>query len=250
MQPAHVAEKGHVQAEAGMDINTPTGSIVDVVDAASNLTNAARNRALTADEQRKVFDAGVNVAVNPPAIVPHAGIAYVPVDRLEVGLRYVAGGWRLGARYQVLKRDQNGVDLSLGFGVTRFTYEFPVSDQIPFLELEDFSRWQFDIPLLIGKAGSWYRWWAGPKLMFTTYKTSLNLKLPNNPIEVASFKGTSAYYGAQAGVAFGYKHVFVGLELTLAEMLGHADSTLLDASHRTNTNSFIVYPAIGLLAEF
>jgi len=40
---------------------------------------------------------------------------------------------------------------------------------------------------------------------------------------VASFKER-----VQASVAFGYKHVFVGIELTLAEMLGHADSTLLN----------------------
>jgi hypothetical protein len=249
-QPAHVAKKGHVQAGAGMDVNIPTGSIIQGIDAAKDLARAAENRALTDEEALKVFDAGVTMAVNPPAIVPHAGAAYVPWDRTEIGLRWVSGGFRLGARYQFLTKDITGIDLTLGFGVTRFTYEFPVSDQIPWVEVDDFSRWQFDFPLLLGTSGDWYRWWAGPKLMFSTFKTAMRIDAPKYQTEIANFKGTGGYFGAQGGIALGYKYLFVAFELTFAQMFGHADTTFLGASHRSEVDGFIVYPAFGLIGEF
>lgn len=249
-QPAHVAKKGHVQAGAGMDVNIATGSILKGIDAAKDLTRAAETRNLTRDESLRVFDAGVTVAVNPPTIVPHAGAAYVPWERTEIGLRWAAGGWRLGARYQLLTKENHGIDFTLGFGVTRFTYEFPVSDQIPYVKVDDFSRWTFDFPMLLGTSGSWYRWWAGPKLMFSTFKTAMNINAPFYKSEIANFKGTSGYFGAQAGLAVGYKYLFVAFELTFAQMFGHANTTFLGASHRTEVDGFIVYPAFGLIGEF
>lgn len=249
-QPAHVAKKGHVQAAAGLDIAIPTGTIASAVESVEPIARAAGNRALTADEQKQVFDAAVKVAANPPSFGPHAGVAYVPVERLEVGLRYVAGAFRLGSRYQILKREDHGIDLTVGAGISRLAYALPISDQIPFVEVEDFTRWQFDFPILFGKSGDWYRWWAGPKVMFSTFRTAMKIDAPKFVSEVASFQGTGGYYGAQAGAAFGYKKVFIGFELTMAQLFGHADTTLLGASRRTDVNSFIVYPSVGLMGEF
>jgi hypothetical protein len=57
--------------------------------------------------------------------------------------------------------------------------------------------------------------------------------------------------GGQAGVAFGYKHVFLGVELTLAEIFSSGE---LDAFGKralaVDLDSFIVYPTIGLMGEF
>jgi hypothetical protein len=249
-QPAHVAEKGHVQIGAGVDVSIPTGTIKKVIDVAEPIARQAASRALTADEQRQVFDAAVNVAANPPSFGPHVGVAYVPLERFEVGIRYVGGGWRLGARYQILKKDEHGIDLTLGAGASRFAYEFPLANKIPYVEVDDFTRYQFDFPLLFGKSGDWYRWWAGPKFMVSTFRTAMRIDAPRFQSEVASFKGTAGYYGGQAGVALGYKKVFFGFELTMAQLFGHADTTLLGAATRTDINSFIVYPSVGLLGEF
>ena len=249
-QPAHVADKGHAQVALGAEVSIPTATIDKVVNQAKPLTEAARTRDLTVEEQRKVFEAGINLAANPPSGGVLASGAYVPVRNLEVNLRYASSAWRLGARYQLLERARAGVDLTLGAGFSRYKYQFPVGDQIPFLRLEDFVRWQLDVPLQIGQAGSWYRWWAGPKAMFTSFETTLQIAAPFYKSEVASFRGTGGYYGGQAGIALGYKYAFLAFELTMAQLFGHADTTLLGSSVRTNVDSFVVFPTFGLLGEF
>lgn len=256
MQPAHVAPKGHVQAEIGTDFAVPTGTIVDTVDAAVTLIRAASNRELTENEQKRVFDAGVGLALNPPSPVQHIGVGVSVIDNLEVSLRYSVNALRLGTRYQFLTKAKHGVDLSVGAGVGYYVFSFPVGTILDIVELEDFSRWQFDFPILIGTHGKWYRVWGGPRLMFTTFSTSLTMNLPSSTgypgeIEIASFSGTGAYYGGQVGAAFGYKYVFLGIELTLAQLFSSGD---LDAfgkrSLSVDLDSFVIYPAIALMGEF
>lgn len=252
-QPAHVAKKGHVQVEAGLDVSVPTGTIKDVVDAAKTVARAARSRKLTDAEVNQVFDAGVNLAVNAPSVGPHVGLAYVPVERFEVGVRWASSAWRLGVRYQFLTRERNGIDLTLGLGAARYTIQFPINDEISVLKVDDFSRWQVDIPLLIGKSGNWYRWWAGPKVMLTTFKTEMRFEPPpefGNTMQLAKFTGTGGYYALQAGFALGYKKVFLGFELTVARLFGHAKTTILGVERTTPVDSFIIYPCLGLMGEF
>ncbi len=134
--------------------------------------------------------------------------------------------------------------------------EFPVGSVLGLVELEDFTRWQIDLPIQIGTAGTWYRVWGGPRLMFTTFDTALVLDLPAftgypGERELASFSGTGVYVGGQAGVALGYQHVFFGFELTMAEIFSSGELTVLgQRAVALDLDSFIVYPSVGLMAEF
>ncbi len=256
-QPAHVPDAGHVQAELGTDVSIPTGTIGDVVDAAIDLANAARGRELTNEEEVALFDAGASLGVHAPSPVPHIGIAFAPLDQFEVGLRYSGSAIRLGVRGQFLKEKEHGVDMSVGLGASYFSYSFPVGNVLYVLELEDFKRWQFDLPILFGKKRDWYRLWGGPKALFTTFGTSLVLSLPEVPgvrggkTELASFDGTGLYLGAQGGAAVGYKHVFFGFEMSMAYMAASWDMAVLDEPVRSKkVNSLIVAPGFALMAEF
>jgi len=250
MQPAHVAKEGHVQAEGGFDVSIPTGSIKRTIDAAKPLMAVARSRALTEGEQLEVFDASVNLAMNPPAPATHLGLAYGVVEDLEIGLRWASGAWRLGARYQLFHQDRSGLDLSVGLGVARMAYEFPVNDILGLVTIEDFVRYQFDLPLLLGISGDFYRLWGGPKLLITSFGTSIKLDIPAiKTTELAKFDGRATYVGGQIGAALGYKKVFVAFELTLAQLFGNATTTILDKEHKSTLGSFIVHPSFGLMIE-
>jgi hypothetical protein len=168
-----------------------------------------------------------------------------------VGLRYAGSAYRLGGRYQLLDHVTGPMDMTVGVGVSRFSYEFPLSDQIPVLKLEDFSRWQVDVPILVGTSRDYFRVWAGPKLLATTFETRLTLSLPNET-EVARFDGTAFFVGGQAGAALGYKRLFVAFELTLVQALGtaHLTATGLDPStHDSKLSSFTIFPSVGLMGE-
>jgi len=144
--PAHVAPKKHVQAEVGFDVSVPTGTITGVVDQGATLGNAARDRELTEDEQRRLFQAGAALGLNPPSLVSHVGVGYTLLDHFEVNGRLTSGAWRLGARYQLLQQALQQLDGTLSLGGGHYSYEFPLSDQIPFIKLEDFragrSTWR------------------------------------------------------------------------------------------------------------
>jgi hypothetical protein len=251
--PAHVPQKGSFHAEAGLDVSVPTGAISNTIDAAKEASSvASKTGQLSSDEKFKVFDAGVNLLLNPPAVLQHAGLAYSPLHRTEVSLRFVGAGWRLGGRYQLLEQGVNSSwDLSMGFGATRQTFSFPVDNVIDILKIDDFKRYTIDLPVAFGRRGSWYRIWGGPRLLFTTGHTQMTLTIPNsNEIEVATADSSGFFYGTQTGFALGYKNVFLGFELNLVKFKGTAELMAPGARRNVNLDTFVVYPGIALMGEF
>jgi hypothetical protein len=254
-QPAHVAEQGHLTAEVGWDVSAPTGTISRTFDAGKTLARAANSRSLNDSERRQVIEAGANLAIDPPAAVMHAGLAFVPIRGWELALRWSSGAWRAGVRHQFLYQDRHGVDLTMGLGVSRFSYEFPIHEVINIIRLDDFTRWSLDIPLLVGKHDSWYRLWGGPRLIFSRYDSAMTLNLPaagGSPAEVvaASVGGNATFVGGQGGFALGYRHVFLGLELTIVRLISHAHLELAGQRQDADLSGLIIYPGIALMGEF
>ena len=253
MQPAHVAPKGHYQATAAMEIGVPTGTISRTIDTGQALAEAAaRQMSLTPDEERRVFEAGVNFLAVPPAIGPQFALAYVPLDRFEVGIRNAGGGWRLGARYQLLNHEDGPFDLTVGIGVSRSTYKIPLASAIPVLDVDDFTRYTIDTPILVGTSRSWFRVWAGPRFLYSSFSTAMRLSIPGmTEVEQASFDGHTTYLGGQGGLALGYRHVFFAVELTLVQAFGRAGVTAATVAEvrPVDYSGFVVYPTFGIIGE-
>jgi hypothetical protein len=253
-QPAHVAPKGHFTAEVGVDGSLPTGTIPTLIDAAKGLVTTARERQLRPEERERLLATGVNLALDPPAAVTHAAVAYVPVSGWELALRYASGGWRLGARHQLLAQERHGLDLSAGVGLGRFSYSFPIGDLIGILELDDFVRWSVDLPVLLGKRGSFYRVWGGPRVLLARYSAALRLELPAvqgaaAETILASVEGDAGFYGLQGGVALGYRHVFLAVELTVVRLFSTAQLTTPAGRREVDLGGWILYPGVALLLE-
>ncbi len=254
--PAHVAPKGHVQAELGLDVSVPTGAMGHVVDAGEALSAAGDQRELTREEQEQLLRSGAALLLNPPSATPHFGIAYTAWERIELNGRLSAGAIRLGARYQLLQQAKSGVDVSVGLGGARYAEEFPIGNQLSLLKVEGFTRWQLDLPLLVGRHENWYRVWAGPRVLFGFYDTGFKLEQPalpgvtNERTVHASLDGVATYLGAQAGAAVGYKRVFLALELTVAKLWTSSDLVVDGTLHELELDGAVVYPGVGLLFEF
>jgi hypothetical protein len=253
LQPAHVAPKGHVQITAGMEIGIPTGTVVKTVDAGRTLARRAQSEQISDAQKWQLFDAGINLVASPPSVEQHFAIAYTFVDRAEANIRYAGGGWRLGGRYQTLRHEDGPFDMVVGLGVARATNPVPLGDVFPVLTVDDFTRWTLDLPVMIGTSREWFRVWAGPKLLYTRFDTTMRLDLVANEVQVATFEGHGWYFGGQAGVAVGYRKVFFGVELTLGELAGAATvhTPMLPVTVRsTNISGFVIYPSIALMGEF
>lgn len=253
VEPATVPPRGHWRVTTGMDVSIPPGTLDKAVESARTLADVAGERKLEPAEKRALFEGAGALVLNPPSLVPQLAAAYAPLDRFEVGLRYSGAAWRLGGRYQLLRQEGNGVALAAGVGVARFTFEFPVDKILGVVEVEKFSRWQIDLPLVIGRSGSWYRWWAGPRFLWSTYHTGLKLDLPPTIDDVvfASFDGTARYLGGQAGIAVGYRWAFIALELTVAHVAADATLTVvaLSASEYA-VRDVVFYPSVAIMTGF
>lgn len=237
----------------GLEAAISVGALSDVIDAGKTLANkAAAGQTLTDDEKWRLFDAGINLVLNAPSVGPHFGVAYTLLPRFELNLRYAGTALRFGGRYQLVSRATGGpFDVVLGVGASHYSFEFPIP-QIEIIKIEDFSRWQVDIPLLIGTSRDWFRVWGGPKLLLTWFDTRMALALPSER-PVAMLDGTAYYVGGQAGFAIGYRSLFLAFELTLASASGSANVTSIGLNPPTRTttlSTFLVYPSFGLMGEF
>jgi len=263
LQPAHVAPAGHVQVATGFEVGVPTGTVVSAVDAGRALSSralACRDQScqLTPEEKGKLYAAGVSLTASPLSYSQHLAVSYGFDGRVEAGLRWAAGNWRAQGRYQLARaqhaQGDGPFDATVGLGVSYSSTEIPMGDVLPVLKIDDFSRWTLDVPLTIGTSRSWFRVWTGLKVAYTRFETKMRLELPNEDVSVASFDGHGLYTLGQGGVAFGYRYVFLALELTLGELFGHADSTVTGSSavagaRSTDLTGFVLYPAIALIGE-
>jgi hypothetical protein len=258
MQPAHVAPKHHAQAEFGMDVSIPTGTILQAIDAVDTLVGGAyEQRDLTDGEVQQLYKAGAALVLNAPGPTTHVGVGFTVVDNVEVSLRYATSSLRLGGRYQFLNKAKHKVDATVGLGLGYYVLGFPLGDALKIIELKDFTRFQLDVPLVFGTHGNWYRVWAGPRFMYTRFGTELEVAIPSIPgvtsgrAELASFGGNAFYVGGQGGVAVGYKYVFLAFELTVVRLIMESDLVVLGKNVANfDLGSNIVYPAIGLMGEF
>ena len=185
----------------------------------------------------------------------HAGLTFVPISHLELGLRWAGGEWRAAARYQLLEQASHGVDLTVGLGLSRFAYEFPVGSLVDIIQLDDFTRYGLDVPLLVGTHASWYRLWGGPRLLFSHFDAAMRLNLPaaaGSPAEteLASVQGGAIFVGGQGGVALGYRNLFLGFELTIVRLVSSAHLQAAGKSEDVDLGGLIIYPGLALMGEF
>lgn len=252
--PAHVAPSGHVQAEVGSDVSYPSGTLSSLIDGADALGDAAERRELTQEEQQRLLRGATSIVLNPPSLNTHLGIGVGVYENIEVQGRLVSGGWRLGGRYQFLDQDSNSVDLSAGLGISRYTFSIGIPEIPDVLDVEDYHRWIVDIPVLVGKHGNWYRWWAGPKFLMGSFGASMTLSVPTEDTTYDfEMEGRSWYLGGQAGAALGYKYIFVGAELTVVHMSSSARFSADQAGlepYEPELSGTIWYPGLGLMGQF
>ena len=55
-----------------------------IVHASETLDHTAAQRTLTDEEKRTILEGGANLGLNPPAVIPHLGVAYSLLERWEL----------------------------------------------------------------------------------------------------------------------------------------------------------------------
>ena len=254
-RPAHVADVGHFSSNVGVDLSVSLGALDSVVAAADAITQASNTSSLTDDQKRTVFEGGAHLGFNPPTVIPHAEVDYVPLPAWEVGVRIAGSGLRVATRRQILKQDVSGIDLTVGLGVERSLFTPQIdSDSCTgtCVMIDSYERWNVDVSAVVGRHASWFRWWAGPRVLYSVMSESMTLTTPaggSNVSVTGSVDGRGFYLGACAGAAMGFRNLFVGPELTIAGLIGDADVTALGSTTNATLNSVVFAPAFAIMGE-
>jgi len=244
-----VATPERRQVEVGIDIAYPTGTIADVVEAAEVVDELNGQRLLTPEETREILNGAAGVGLNPPAIVPHGGIAVSAFQSWEVGARLSTSDWRLNVRRQLLYQHESGLDLSVGFGVGAAIFDPPIDEAFS-VRVENFGRWNADFPVAFGRHGSWYRWWAGPRILYSQTVQKMSVVLFDDSELSGEVAADGFYLGGYAGAALGYDSVFVGPELVIVQLVGNASIDAFGTRTDIDMSGLVIYPGFGVMGEF
>jgi hypothetical protein len=270
MQTAKPLALGQFQVSAGVGAFVPAGQLVTVIDegisqgiAIKKAVESGEPYNLAEQDAQKLLSVGMALAVAPPGpgneLMIRAGV--LNSNLLDVGLRLSTASTRVDAKVRLLhggdpedspleEIKRKSYDLALGVGVSRHHFRGPVLDLLQVVKLDDFDRWDLEVPLYMSlDIGDIFKLYAAPKYIYS--RTSLDQKLVNYAQfgkNVTGFdialpaKVDSHFYGTSLGFALGYRFVHVYAELTA----GYTHSRPVVFGQERDLGGVTLYPSIGI----
>lgn len=264
LQTARPVERGHVQVTGGVGAYLPLGPVFTLIKQGVDQAGAVREAIdkgepyrLSEQAQQELLTAGVALAVMPPSQAPEISLRTGLAKDLDLGLRYSVTSLRLDGKYRFLHRGDDpagrSLDLALGLGVARHLFEGPVFDVLGFVQLDDFSRWDLEVPLYASvEFAEVLKLYAAPKYVFS--RTNLDARLVDFSQQGAEISGLDLslparvdthFYGLSTGIGLGWRHVHLMLELTA----GYTACNPEIFGQQRALGGVTLYPAAGVSVE-
>lgn len=216
LHPARTLPTGDVRVAGGITAHVAPGSLGDDVRRSREI--AARDPDPRGNPEY-AKGALVAAAVAPglaPFVAGRVGVG----NRFEGGLTYTGRGIRADMRRSW---DDGGWSLSLGLGVSAALYGRQQGADLPYVQLDSLHGYGGDIPVLVGweSAGGIYKIWGGVRggadRAIIEYVTTEPSNIPPGiPIGPTRLDATRFHGGMLLGVATGFNHVHVALEIAAA----------------------------------
>lgn len=258
MDTARTMNPGQWRVNLATGVYVPAGAVIRLAANGVDLgrTLISENRDPTTAELDKLFEAGLALAVLPIAPVQELQIRTGIVDNLDAGFRLATTGARLDVKYRFFQSADSRHHLSIGLGGSKYFFSGPVFDALAFVKVEDFSRYDVEVPLLYTyEAGDIFRFYGGAKFIRSWFSMSSKLVRAQS---VAESNGSPTFFrseeqmtfaGATFGIMLGYKHVFVSAELTSGLVIAEPAiySFVTKQPEKRNLGGATFFPALGLV---
>ncbi len=216
LHPARTLPSGEIRAAGGLSGQVAVGSIADDLRGARN--EAATNPAAPgAPGSNETYARGALVAA---AIAP--GLAPFVAARVGIGGEAEGGITYTGRMARIDMRRSfeigNNVSVSVGAGGSGAFYGRQQGSTLPNVDLSRLRGYGADVPLLIGweSSGAIYRVWAGARAGFEHDSIENLTSEPKGTAlgpDPVTLSATRYYGGGLVGLAAGFRHIHVALEL-------------------------------------
>jgi len=218
LHPARTLASGDVRVAGGVSANVAAGSLGEDLRVA---------REIAARDPQAPGPPGSNPAYAKGALVAAAvapGLAPFVAGRVGVGNRFEGGLAYSGRAVRAdLRRsfDDGKWSFSAGLGLSVALYGRQQGSELPNVQLGSLRGYGGDIPLLVGweSTGGLYKLWGGARGGFERYIVET---LTSEPKDVTigqsplRLEANRYWGGAVLGIATGFRHVHVALEVSLA----------------------------------
>lgn len=221
LHPAHVLAPGDVRAAAGLSAEALVGDPSRALKDAQAIDTAM---APTADKQ---YVRGATSLVSlSPGIAPYVSARVGLGNAFEGGLTYTGRGARIDARHAFAISKSTA--FSIGAGLDGTFAGGSLATKLRDVDAGSLRGFGFDVPALIGwrSVGGIYQAWAGIRGGYMRHFIASVTSEPKNtgPIPL---EADQAHVGGLVGVATGFRHIHVALELEVGfqYISGHLANT-------------------------
>jgi hypothetical protein len=229
LHPARALPAGEVRAAAGLSATAATGGLSSAIDGAR--TEAASNPGVpgAAGSDTGYARGALALASAAPGVAPVAGARVGLGSGAEGGLAYTGRAVRADVR-ATFALDPHW-DLSVGAGGSAALYGRQPDGVLPNVELTHLHGWGADAPVLIGYSsdGDLYALWLGVRGGWEHVDISDVRSTPDGAIFPGPIvlSGTRFWGGGVLGVAAGFRHVHVAMEIdgSFASITGDYNAT-------------------------
>jgi hypothetical protein len=212
LYPARTLGTGDVRLSGGTSGSFVVGSLANDVSAATIPGPRAAPRSLATEAK-----AAVVLAAVAPGMAPYVAGRVGVGDRFEAGLTYTGRAGHLDVRRSF---DSGDVSVSVGLGLEVPIYGDSYAGTLSFVDLASIRGYGGDIPVLVGwqSAARAYMVWAGGRAGWDHTSIGSGAGGPGaGSLEPDISLGADRFYGGGVvGLAAGFRHVHVALELDAA----------------------------------
>jgi hypothetical protein len=222
LHPAHVLAPGEIRAEAGIAARAVVGNMGDALKSAGN--EAANAKALGQDPcatgcSTTYAEGALVAAAMAPDLSPVAGARVGVGAEFEGGIMYTGRGARIDLRRAfALGKRPTAWALSIGLGVD-FAFEGRNSNNgLPDVDNANLFGVGGDLPVLLGwkSSANLYYVWLGARFGYehdTIQPRNSETVPPDGQSTAPQLAGDRFAVGGLLGLAIGFRHIHVALEL-------------------------------------
>jgi hypothetical protein len=219
LHPVQTLGPGEVRASAGFSANVATAPLADALRDATKEAATSQGSVSSLGRDQTYLKGALVAASVGPGLAPFASARVGLGNHWEGGLAYTGRAVRADMRRSVDLSPQWA--FSFGAAGSAVLYGRQAGDALPGFDLTQLHGWGADMPVMIGYSsdGDLYMVWLGARGGWEHVDVGPVRSVPNAAMLGAppiSLSATRFWGGGLVGVAAGFRHIHVAMELDVS----------------------------------